>query len=75
MKICETLPSVIVHGRSAQRTVGPANPLAEFADPGAFCQRVLAFALGYADQVRRDFVRFIGMRAEIENVSNWAKPG
>ncbi len=64
-----------VHGRSAQRAVGPANPLAEFADPGAFCQRVLAFALGYADQVRRDFVRFIGMRAEIENVSNWAKPG
>jgi uncharacterized protein (DUF2252 family) len=64
-----------IHGRAAQRAVGPTNPLAEFADPGAFCQRVLAFALEYADLVRRDYVRFIGMRAEIENVSNWAKPG
>jgi uncharacterized protein (DUF2252 family) len=63
-----------VHGRSAQRTIGPTNPLAEFSDPSAFCQRVLAFALGYADQVRRDYARFIGMRAEIDNVSNWAKP-
>jgi uncharacterized protein (DUF2252 family) len=62
-----------VHGRSAQRAVGPTNPLAEFADPNAFCQNVLAFALGYADQVRRDYARFIGMRAEIENVSNWTK--
>ena len=50
------------------------NPLAEFADPDAFCQRVLAFALAYADQVRRDYARFVGMRPEIENVSNWAKP-
>jgi uncharacterized protein (DUF2252 family) len=61
-----------VHGRSAQRAVGPTNPLAEFADPDAFCQRVLAFALAYADQVRRDCVRFVGMRPEIENVSKWA---
>ncbi len=63
-----------IHGRAAQRAIGPTNPLAEFADPNAFCQRVLAFALGYGDQVRRDFARFIGLRTEVENVSNWAKP-
>ena len=63
-----------IHGRSARRAVGPTNPLAEFEDAAAFAQRVLAFALEYADLVRRDYVRFIGMRAEIENVSNWAKP-
>src|SRR5262249_1953327 len=33
------------HGRAAMRAVGPTNPLAELADPDAFCQRVLAFAL------------------------------
>jgi uncharacterized protein (DUF2252 family) len=63
-----------IHARSALRAVGPANPIAEFADPNAFCQRVLAFALGYADLVRSDYARFIGMRAELEQVSRWAKP-
>src|SRR5262249_50689279 len=38
-----------VHARSAARAVGPANALAELAEPDDFCQRVLAFALGYAD--------------------------
>jgi uncharacterized protein (DUF2252 family) len=64
-----------IHGRAAGRAVGPTNPLAEFTDRDAFCQRVLAFSLSYADVVRRDFDRFIGMRAELDNVSNWAKPG
>jgi uncharacterized protein (DUF2252 family) len=64
-----------IHGRSAQRAVGPTNPLAEFADREAFCQRVLAFALAYADRARCDYARFIGMRTELENVGNWANPG
>jgi uncharacterized protein (DUF2252 family) len=60
------------HARAAMRAVGPANPLAELADPEVFAQRVLAFALGYADLVRRDWARFAGARADIDNVSKWA---
>lgn len=58
------------HARSAMRAVGPANPLAELADADAFSQRVLAFALGYADIARRDWTRFVGARAEIEDVAS-----
>jgi uncharacterized protein (DUF2252 family) len=61
-----------IHARAAGRAVGPANPLAEAADPDAFCQRVLAFALGYADVARRDFDRFVGARAQLEDVASWA---
>jgi hypothetical protein len=57
-----------VHARSAARAVGPVNPLAELADPEAFCQQVLAFALGYADIARRDHARFVGARAELDRV-------
>ncbi len=60
-----------VHARAAARAVGPANPLAELADPEAFCQRVLAFALGYADLVHRDFARFAGARQELDRVERW----
>jgi uncharacterized protein (DUF2252 family) len=60
------------HARAAMRAVGPANPLAELAEPEVFAQRVLAFALGYADLVRRDWTRFAGARADIDNVSMWA---
>jgi uncharacterized protein (DUF2252 family) len=60
------------HGRAASRAVGPTNPLAELADAEAFCQRVLSFTLGYADLVRRDWTRFVGARADLENVSGWA---
>ncbi len=60
-----------VHARAAARAVGPTNPLAELADPDAFCQRVLAFALGYADVVRRDWTRFVGARAELDRVEVW----
>ncbi len=60
------------HGRAASRAVGPANPLPELADADAFCQRVLSFALGYADLVRRDWTRFVGARADLDNVSGWA---
>ncbi len=60
------------HARAAMRVVGPANPLAELAEPEVFAQRVLAFALGYADLVRRDWTRFVGARADIDNVNKWA---
>jgi uncharacterized protein (DUF2252 family) len=61
-----------IHARSALRAVGPANPLAELTDADVFCQRVLGFTLGYADVVRRDWLRFVGTRADLENVSAWA---
>jgi uncharacterized protein (DUF2252 family) len=61
-----------IHARAAGRAVGPANPLAEAADADAFCQRVLAFCLGYADVVRRDWQRFTGARAQLEDVASWA---
>jgi uncharacterized protein (DUF2252 family) len=64
-----------IHARAAARAVGPANPLAELADAEAFCQRVLAFALGYADVVRRDWQRFVGARAQLDDISKWAEPG
>ncbi len=60
------------HARSAMRAVGPSNPLAELQDAEAFCQRVLAFALEYADVVRRDWQQFVGARAELERVEGWA---
>jgi hypothetical protein len=59
------------HARSAARAVGPANPLAELNDVDLFCQRVLAFALAYADLVRRDWVRFVGQRPELESCEQW----
>jgi uncharacterized protein (DUF2252 family) len=62
-----------IHARAAMRAVGPANPLAEVDDAEAFAQRVLGFALGYADQVRRDWTRFVGARADLEAVDGWAK--
>jgi uncharacterized protein (DUF2252 family) len=60
-----------VHARAAARAVGPANPLAELADPDAFCQRVLAFALSYADLVRSDWTRFVGARVQLDRVEEW----
>jgi uncharacterized protein (DUF2252 family) len=62
-----------IHARSALRAVGPTNPLAELAEPDTFCQRVLSFALGYADQARRDWTRFVGARADLDAVDSWAK--
>ena len=61
-----------VHARSAARVVGVANPLAEFREPAAFCQRKLAFALSYADLSRQDFNHFVGQRAELERCEQWA---
>ncbi len=63
---------VRIHARAATRAVGSANPLAELDDPDAFCQRVLAFALGYADVATRDWTRFVGARAQIDDVASWA---
>jgi uncharacterized protein (DUF2252 family) len=61
-----------VHARSAARVVGVANPLAELNDPSAFCQRILAFALAYADVARSDWSQFVGRRAELEQCERWA---
>jgi uncharacterized protein (DUF2252 family) len=61
-----------IHGRAAMRAVGPTNPLAEAADAETFAQRVLSFASGYADVVRRDWTRFVGARADLEAVEKWA---
>src|SRR5262249_35181376 len=60
------------HARSAARAIGPTNPLAELADADVFCQRVLAFALAYADVTWRDWSKFLGSRAEIDDVAHWA---
>jgi uncharacterized protein (DUF2252 family) len=62
-----------IHGRAATRAVGPTNPLAEAEDAVTFAQRVLSFALGYADLVQRDWTRFVGARADLEAVESWAK--
>jgi uncharacterized protein (DUF2252 family) len=60
------------HARAVVRAVGLANPLAGLEDADAFCQRVLAFTLAYADLVRRDWTRFVGARAELEDCEQWA---
>ena len=61
-----------IHARAATRAIGPTNPLAELADADAFCQRALCFTLGYADIVQRDWSRFVGARADLDNVSGWS---
>jgi uncharacterized protein (DUF2252 family) len=60
------------HAKSAARAIGPSNPLAEWTDPEVFGQRVLAFALTYADLARRDWLRFVGHRQDLENCEAWA---
>jgi uncharacterized protein (DUF2252 family) len=60
------------HARAAARAVGVANPVAELSEPAAFQQRVLAFALAYADLAQRDWKRFVGHRADLENCEQWA---
>ena len=49
------------------------QPARELEDAGAFCQRVLGFALGYADTARRDWQRFVGARTELDHVEGWAE--
>jgi hypothetical protein len=46
--------------------------MAELNDPEVFGQRVLAFSLGYADVVQRDWEKFKGARAELDRVTEWA---
>lgn len=60
------------HVRASTRVQGPTHPLPELADADRFRQRVLAFALGYADIVQRDWERFKGAREELDNVAKWA---
>jgi hypothetical protein len=52
--------------------VGVANPLAELGEVEPFCQRMLAFALAYADLTRRDWQRFVGRRAELDRCEEWS---
>jgi uncharacterized protein (DUF2252 family) len=61
-----------IHARAAADAVGPTNPLAELEDHDRFCQRLLAFALAYADLVVCDYQQFVGHRAEIEDTAKWA---
>jgi uncharacterized protein (DUF2252 family) len=61
-----------IHARSAGRAVGVANPLAELQDEQGYAQRLLAFALAYADQARRDWQQFVGRRAELERCEGWS---
>jgi uncharacterized protein (DUF2252 family) len=61
------------HARAVARAVGLSNPLSGLSDPDVFCQRVLSFALAYADLVRRDWTRFVGARADLENCEQWAR--
>jgi uncharacterized protein (DUF2252 family) len=60
------------HARAAARAVGVRNPLAEVDDAEAFCQRVLAFVLAYADVVARDWKRFVGHRDDLDRCEQWA---
>jgi uncharacterized protein (DUF2252 family) len=61
-----------IHARAVRRVVGAANPLSELEDTDSFAQRVLAFALGYSSRVRQDYNRFVGARAELDDVSAWS---
>jgi uncharacterized protein (DUF2252 family) len=63
----------VAHARAVAQAIGPTNPLAELEDADTFCQRVLAFALAYADLTRRDWKRFVGQRDQLEDVSPWAQ--
>jgi uncharacterized protein (DUF2252 family) len=54
------------HARASAQAVGLVNPLVDVQDADAFCQRVLTFALGYADLVKQDWTRFVGQRTELE---------
>jgi uncharacterized protein (DUF2252 family) len=62
-----------IHARAVAGAVGPTNPLAELEDADVFAQRLLAFALAYADLAARDYQVFVSRRAEIEDTANWAK--
>jgi uncharacterized protein (DUF2252 family) len=64
-----------IHARAVASAVGPTNPLAELEDVDTFCQRLLAFALAYADLTVRDYKVFVGHRGEIEDTASWAGPG
>jgi len=61
-----------IHARAVAQAVGPTNPLAELEDLDVFCQRLLAFALAYADLTVRDYRQFVGRRSEIDDTAKWA---
>ncbi len=59
------------HVRASTRYQGPSNPLPELAEVDRFRQRVLAFALAYADVVFRDWTHFVAARPDLEDVAKW----
>jgi uncharacterized protein (DUF2252 family) len=64
-----------VHARSVRDVPGPPLALAELSDSDVFSQRVLVFALRYAELVGRDFARFTGARSTLDDVASWAGAG
>ncbi|MBY0527123.1 MAG: DUF2252 domain-containing protein [Gemmataceae bacterium] len=54
------------HAQGASSAVGMVDPLADMNDPDVYAQRILCFALAYSDQVRQDWTKFVGNRADIE---------
>jgi uncharacterized protein (DUF2252 family) len=62
-----------VHARAAARAGGPTALPAELADVDGFAHRVVAFALSYADVVKRDWTRFAAAKVELDRVEEWAK--
>jgi uncharacterized protein (DUF2252 family) len=62
------------HSRAIMRGIGTTNPLAALGAVDSFHQRTLAFALAYGDLMQRDWTRFVGERAALENCEQWAPP-
>lgn len=64
-----------VHARAARAVPGPPLALSELSDSDRFGQRVLVFALRYADLANQDFALFTGARARLDDVASWAGAG
>ncbi len=62
-----------IHLRSSMRYQGPVNPLPELDDVERFRQRVLAFALHYADIAYCDWQRFRSSIGDLKKVDAWAQ--
>ncbi|MSU79201.1 MAG: DUF2252 domain-containing protein [Gemmataceae bacterium] len=60
-----------IHLRSSMRYQGPVNPLPELDNIERFRQRVLAFALTYADVAWRDWQRFRSALGDLKKVETW----
>ncbi len=61
-----------IHLRSSRRLQGPVNAWPDLEEVERFRQRMLAFALTYADIAYSDWRRFRAAGAELANVAAWA---